>query len=120
MNRKIKGLYEHLRHLQTLIDARVHSVARRSFRPQPWENPIGTGSHSDPTYTAVEFLENDPVYQELKAMYREAKRELEEALEEEAIDRMWSDRLNHEFRPAREEAERLRELIEEGGDQDGC
>ena len=80
MNRKIKWLYEHLRHLQTLIDARVHSVAWRSFRPQPWENPIGSGSHSDPTYTAVEFLENDPVYQELKAEYREVQRELAEEL----------------------------------------
>lgn len=80
MNRKIKWLYEHLRYLQTLIDARVHSVAWRAFRPQPWENPIGSGSHSDPTYTAVEFLENDPVYQELKAEYREVQRELAEEL----------------------------------------
>lgn len=116
MNRKIKWLSEHLRHLQTLIDARVHSVAWRSFRPQPWENPIGGGYHSDPTYTAVEFLESDPVYQELKAEYQQTKRALEEALEEEEIDLLWGDRLNHEFRPAREEAERLRELIEEGGE----
>ena len=86
MNRKIKGLYEHLRHLQTLIDARVHSVARRSFRPQPWENPIGGDYHSDPTYTAVEFLENDPVYQELKAEYREVQRKLAEELRREVSE----------------------------------
>lgn len=92
MNRNIE---QRLNLIRSLIEARIHSIAWRSFRPQPWENPIGTGSHSDPTYTAVEFLESDPVYQELKAEYQHTKRELEEALEEEAIDRLWGDRLNH-------------------------
>lgn len=85
MNRKIKWLYERLCHLQALIDARVHSVAWRSFRPQPWENPVGGGYHSDPTYTAVELLENDPVYQKLKAEYKETRQELEEAIREAAV-----------------------------------
>ena len=80
MNRKINRLQAELRRLQSLLEARVHSVAWRSFRPQPWENAISGGYHSDPTYTAVEFLDSDPVYQELKKKYREVQRELDELL----------------------------------------
>lgn len=36
------------------------------------------------------------------------KRELEE------IDALWGDRLHHEYRPAREEALKLKKLLEEG------
>lgn len=37
---------------------------------------------------------------------------LEEEFEEREIDRLWGHRLNHERGPAREEAQRLRELMQ--------
>jgi len=61
-------------------------------------------------HEVVGVLLSTEVWEALRR-FEEYVEELEDRLEQLEIERLWGDRLGHERRPARTEAERLRKLL---------